>query len=163
MAEDPPDPPRKFYGLKPREFETVNGPPRTAPAGAQSPLPDAGIPPAAAAPITVGDLTRAAAGSAPALGTHGPVNRANDVHALLALNRERAEAGGSNEVILKTPRASRRKRDYWFLVIATNLGLLGFLALTGGFNAVTILLGLGLGVMITAALTWLMWFVMDPY
>ena len=34
MSEDPPDPPRKFYSLKPREFDAINGPPRTAPTDA---------------------------------------------------------------------------------------------------------------------------------
>ena len=160
---DVPDPPRKFYGLKPREFDYVNGPPRTFAPEEVPTEPDPGITSAPAGPITVEALRLVAAGDKPLLGHNQPATRANDVHGLLAANRQRALRSGEFALTPQPKRVSRRKRDYWTLVLISNVGILGFMALLGGFNLLMMLVGLGAGLFLTAALTWIMWFVMDDY
>ena len=163
MSEDPVDPPRKFYSLKPREFDAVNGPSRTASDEASLARPDPGIAPAASGPITVAGLNRIAAGQAPALGNSPPVNHPNDVHGLLELNRRRAEASGEFTLKEPPPRRSRRKRDFWMLVGLANLFCVGFTAAVSGGSPIVMLYGLACGGFMTAALIWIMWFVMDDY
>ena len=160
---DPVDPPRKFYGLKPRDYDSVNGPPRPPPVDNVPAGPDPGIAPAPAGPITVHDLRAAAAGAQPLLGTNAPVNRPNEVHGLLNLNRQRAQQADRDKIIISPPRASRRKRDYWLLVACAFGGCIGFTGLVSGFSATVMLFGLGAGLFLSLALTWIMWFVMDDY
>jgi hypothetical protein len=163
MPNDPIDPPRKFYGLKPRTFDAVNGPPGAAPAEPLAPCPDPGIAPTAAGPITVEALNHAAAGQLPALGINGPVNHANEVHDILELNRRRAAASGEFTLKEQPPRHSRRKRDFWLLVLLANLFCVGFTAAVSRFSPIVMLYGFACGVFMTAALVWIMWFVMDDY
>jgi len=163
MSDELSDPPRKFYGLKPREFDAVNGPPRPPAADALPSGPDPGIAAAPSGPITVQALNRAAAGTRPALGANGPAARSNEVHDLLEVNRRKARASGEFVLGYIPPRASRRKRDYWILVILANGGSIGFMGLVTRFDAAAMLGGLVGGLFLTAALTWIMWFVMDNY
>ena len=163
MAEDPIDPPRKFYGLKPREFDAVNGPPRAAPADERVPRPDPGITHIASGPITVEALNRTAAGQTPALFVNGPVNHANEVHDLLELNRRRGATSGEFTLKPQPPRRSRRKRDFWLLVFLANLFCVGSTAAVSGFSPIVVLYGLACGMFMTAALVWIMWFVIDDY
>lgn len=116
---DEPDPQRKFYQLKPTEFERVNAP--RPPAADSSTAPDPG--PASATPdarIDVRDLNRQAIGSAPLLGVNAPVNRANEVHEMLRGNLAVEDAAGLNDLKALPPKRSRRRRDFWMLVIGTN-------------------------------------------
>ena len=163
MSDELSDPPRKFYGLKAREFDAVNGPPRPPAPDALPAGPDPGITAAASGPITVEALNRAAAGTQPILGPNGPAARPNDVHDLLELNRRKARAAGEFDLNYIPPRASRRKRDYWILVILANGGSIGFMGLITRFDAAAMLGGLAGGLFLTFALTWIMWFVMDNY
>lgn len=160
---DPVDPPRKFYGLKPRDYDTVNGPPRPPPADTLPAGPDPGIAPAAAGPITVQNLRAVAAGSQPLLGVNAPVNRPNDVHGLLNLNRQRDRQAAADVIIISAPRPSRRKRDFWLLVVLINGGCVGFTGLITHFDLAVMMFGLGAGLFLTIALAWIMWFVMDNY
>lgn len=100
---DEPDPPRKFYKLKAAEFEVVN-----APLGSPS---DPGA-------IDIHDLVRQANAAPPPTAPAAP--QINEVHALLHLNLRRANAAGLNKVTMPAARPSRRKRDYWLLMIAGN-------------------------------------------
>lgn len=151
MAES--DPPRKFYQLKPKEFERVN-----PPAGeAADPASEPGAPRAAAdGPVDVREMARQAAAGAPLLGGNAPANRANDVHAMLRENHERANAEGLNELAPKTRRASRRKRDYIVTSLAGNALLVAAIWLQPVFAIAGIIL-------FNIGLTWIMWFVMDDY
>ena len=146
---DEPDPPPKSYGFKSREFDILNPPTGT---------------PQASAPIRVDDLLRQAAASKP--GGVPPVKSRpveNDVHAVLRENLLRANLSGLNELKPLVKRPSRRKRDFWFLMISGNL-FLGFLAIVMGitnpFVFASAIAGMG---MLTASLTWVMWFIMDDY
>jgi hypothetical protein len=161
MSDDPIDPPRKFYGLKPRTFDAVNEPTHR---DTRPTAPDPGI--AAAAdikPITVQALNLAAAGKQPALGFNGPVNRANEVHDRLELNRRQARRSGAFELKPLPPRRSRRTRDFWLMVIVVNLFCVGVTAAVSRFNPLVMLCGFSCGCFFIAVLGWVMWFVMNDY
>jgi hypothetical protein len=116
--QDDPDPPRKFYGLKPKEFERVNA---GTPPPAEKISADPGIVPADTGPIDVNDLIRSGAGNGPALGWHKVANRENEIHGILRDNLARANAAGLNEVLPMTRKYRRRRRDYLVLIIGGNL------------------------------------------
>ena len=150
VMPDEPEPPRKFYEFKPNEFETVNPPTHVA-----QPTP----------PINVAGLIRQANSAKPGgVARASPASQANDVHGILNENLARANAAGLNELAPKPKRPSGRKRDYLFLMISGNVmcALLAFLS--GGVGNPMIFVGAigGMG-LLTAALTWVMWFVMDDY
>lgn len=157
------EPSRKYYDLKPRDYDTVNGPPRLTPTEAAPTGPDPGITPATAGPITVENLRAAAVGSQPLLGANAPLNRPNEVHGLLNLNRQREQQAERDKIIISPKRASRRNRDFWLLVACAFGGCIGFTGLVSGFNPAVMLFGLGAGLFLSLALTWIMWFVMDDY
>jgi hypothetical protein len=152
---DDSDPPRRFYELKPKEFERVNKPSReTSPFSSAA---DPGIGPGVPAPIDVRDLARQATGRGPLLdGTNAPANRANDVHTMLRENLDAANAGGLNEVAPKPKRGSRRSRDYFFAVVAGNALLVIGTAIQPVFG------GAGL-ILYNIGLAWVMFVVMDDY
>lgn len=158
---DDPDPPRKFYALKPKEFERVND----APASASPPdlRTDPGIPTAAVRRIDVRELARQAAAPGRLLdGTNAPANRRNDVHGVLRDNFTHAEAAGLNDVVLPSKRRSRRKRDYWLVMSIVN-GFFAFWAFGPYGNAVTLVYGIGGMAAFTTAFTWVMFFIVDDY
>ena len=72
-----------------------------------------------------------------------------------------AESAGINELVLKKV-VSRRKRDYWIMLIAGNALIVGGVALAR-FNPISLIFGVSGVVMLSLALTWVMWFVMDDY
>lgn len=185
---DAPTPPRKFYALKAREFERVNAPVASPPAGANPDAPSGSQPPAAPpAPLDTRELARIAAGHAPLLSANAPANRPNDVHALLAGNHASAEAAGLNTVAPAPRRRSKRRRDYGLLLLGGNgliftlyatqivlgfqvqclaakmpfefFNLLAWAARTPAFYALP-----AIGILFySAALTWVMFHVMEDY
>ena len=93
-------------------------------------------------------------------GTDVP-SAAHDVYAILRANRTREQDHRLGEVEIKTVK-SRRRRDYWRLLLGTNL----FLALIAWFGRenLFVLVSAAAGVVISSiGLTWVMWFVMDDY
>lgn len=86
---------------------------------------------------------------------------AHDVHAMLRENRAVEEQAGFDEVIVR-PVKSRRKRDFWLMLIVGNLVIIGA-TLLSGLNPVTLLFGFAGLIMLSLGLTWIMWFVMDDY
>lgn len=92
-----------------------------------------------------------------------PPPPANDVFAIRRELREREKTGGGD--LLRPPERparSRRRRDYWFLLAAGNLGFV-VLAGLGSLNAVALVYTFSGIVLYTVGLTWVMWFVMDDY
>lgn len=150
---DESDPPRKFYQLKPKEFDRVNPPPSVSATPETS---SASAPSPASGPIDVRDLARRASAGAPLLKGNSPANRETDVHALLRQNHERATAQGLNDVAAKPKRASKRKRDYILTSLIGNGLLLVSLTLQPIFAAAGLII-------FNLGLTWIMWFVMDDY
>jgi hypothetical protein len=142
-----PEPPRREFHFKPTEFEVTNRPVNATPADA---------------PIDVRQLYRQ--GATPSPPTHAgtkPAPAENDVHDILRANLARAQAKGQNEVI-PVRRVSRRKRDYWLLLIGGNLTVVGLVLLLQK-NFVTLVFGFSAMILVSIALTWIMWFVMDDY
>ena len=123
---DEPDPPRKFYGFKPREFETANTPRPSPPPPTSAPRPDPGIVRVSDARIEVRDLSRLAATGQPLLSAPPAPVRENEVHAILRENLAVADAAGLNEVTIdprhRTPH-QRRVRRFWIVLIAVNVPL----------------------------------------
>ena len=85
----------------------------------------------------------------------------NDVYAVLAQNRAVAQKHGQNEVVFKQVR-SRRKRDYWLLIVPSNL-LLAILTWQGRDNPFILVCGLTGMVLVSLGITWIMWQVMNDY
>ena len=142
----PPEAPRRTFGFKPTEFDRTNRPldgrDDTPAVDARVLCRQAAVPPAGAPPV-----------AAPAK---------NEVHAMLQDNLARASEAGDYEVDLRPKRPSRRRRDYWLLLITVNLGLAGAMAFFGR-NIFTLVCG-GAGIVLcSVGLTWIMWFVMDDY
>jgi len=159
MPADEPDPPRKFYDFKPREFERVNAPAnephRPAPPARPAAAPDP------ARPITVREIIAQANAGAPPAANAG-VAAENDVHGILQHNLRRANAAGLNKLELRPPRPSRRKRDYLAAMTAGNVFFLS-IALIGHGSPILFVCGLSGAGMFSAGVTWIMWGVMDRY
>ncbi|HVU34715.1 MAG TPA: hypothetical protein VHE61_14880 [Opitutaceae bacterium] len=157
---DAPEPPRQFYGFKPREFERANAPRPDAPsAPAQTPPPED-----PSARIDIHELHRQAGTPGPVLSPGTKPVAENEVHAILRDNAASEKAAGLHEVAPLPPRRSRRKRDYAVVMLAAN-GLLAILA-TYAFRTSNVIMFVssiaGIG-MISAAITWVMWFIVDDY
>ena len=80
---------------------------------------------------------------------------------MLRENVAREKALGLNEVIPRR-RPSRRKRDYWLLLVGGNLLVLGAVSVMQR-NIVTLAFGFSAMVFCSLALTWIMWVVLDDY
>jgi hypothetical protein len=146
---EPDDPPRKVYGFKERDFKRDN-----APASAAPPPPTvkelammSGTPPV--------DSSRRKA--APTAKPGDP----NDVYAVLRENQRLAKQHGLNEVEIKKIK-SRRKRDFWLVLVGGNLAIIGAVVLTN-INVVTVIFGLAGLIVFSIGLSWIMWQVMDRY
>ena len=93
----------------------------------------------------------------------GPPPPANDIFAIQREIRAREIASGMDELKpVGTPRRSRRRRDYWLLLLGGNGAIIGLAALVG-FNPMTIVYAFAGVVLWTVGLTWVMWFVMGDY
>jgi hypothetical protein len=98
----------------------------------------------------------------PLPGEPQPPTTSQDVHAILRDNLDRANEAGLNALTAQERRPSRRKRDYWTLLLIGNAffgcGLAYF-----GLQSVPGIFALGGMIFFSGALTWVMWFVMDNY
>ena len=85
----------------------------------------------------------------------------HDVYAILQQNRSIEQKAGLNEVEIR-PVRSRRKREYWLLLLLGN-ALFGLVGWEGREN-VFVLVCTGAGIVVfSLGLTWVMWFVMNDY
>ena len=159
---DEPDPPRKFYGFKPSEFEAANEPPRSpSPAADTPPAPDPGIVPVHGDRIDVRELARIATGDGPALGPNTVANRPNEVHAILRDNLARANAAGLNDVSLRQ-RRSRRLRDYLIAVTLLN-GPLGGAVWFFRREPIMLIPIVAAFIFFNIRFAWHVWAIMDDY
>jgi hypothetical protein len=133
---DEPDPPRKFYKLGEAKFQRVNE----------------------AAPPPIEGAISGAAGNAPP----APPPLPNDVHRILLENRAIDHEAGLYDLAPKPKRKSRRKRDYWILMFLFN-GLCGLAIAHFGLLTIPGMYAFAGMIMVSAGLTWVMWFIMDDY
>ena len=150
------DPPRKFYELKPRAFETVNKPLRAAPPGGVP------LPPTQGAKIEVQDLYNQAQTPGPILTLGRTIGSENEVNTILKDNLAHANAAGLNTLTFKRKRRSRRTRDYFLVVIPLN-AFFAFVAFGPYSNAAVLMYGFAGIILSTVGLTGGMFFVMDEY
>jgi len=125
--------------------------------------PDPGIAPAASGLNYGRESPRRRDRLATALGFNASSIAATKCTACSNLNRQRAQQAERDKIIISPPRPSRRKRDFWMLVVLVNGGCVGFTGLVTHFDLAVMMFGLGAGLFLTVALTWIMWFVMDNY
>lgn len=144
---EPDDPPRKNYDFKERAFQRDN------------PL-SSEVPPMP----TAAELARMAghAPTQPRLQREAKADDPNDVLAVLEQNRAVERKHGQDELEFKVPRKSRRKRDFWLMMVFGNLSIVGSVAVAR-FNPISLIFGLAGVVVLSLSLTWIMWFIMDEY
>ncbi|AOS44574.1 hypothetical protein Verru16b_01637 [Lacunisphaera limnophila] len=150
------DPPRKHYGFKEREFKRDNViTPGAAPLPTTKDL-------AIAAGTRPNPAARPAAPKAD-LSAVGPAKAddPNDVYAVLQANRRAAQQHGLGEIEIKAVK-SRRKREFWLLIVGGNVAILGGVFLSG-INVITVVFGLAGLIIFSLGLSWVMWQVMDKY
>jgi hypothetical protein len=143
---DEPDPPRKHYGFKEREFKRDN-----VDTPGQAPMPTA-----RELAMTAGSHHNPAARK-----VEGKADDPNDILAVLQQNRLAAKKHGLNEVEIKEIK-SRRKREFWILIVGGNLAIIGAVFFSG-INVITVIFGLSGLILFSVALSWIMWQVMDRY
>ncbi len=141
---DPPEPPPRDFHFKSAEYERVNRPADQTSGNK---------------PVDVAQLYRAAAGPAPQ--GKKPAAAENEVHGILRANLAAENAKGLNQVVVKK-RPSRRKRDYWLLLVSWNL-LVAVIVIGQRGNHIVLTLGVSAAVFVSVALTWIMWGIMDNY
>jgi hypothetical protein len=162
---DEADPPRKNYGFKEREFKRDNRRASSAP-----PMPTAQD---LAKLADVGGALRSDGSTAGGKQTSGhkappTSNNAkrgdpNDVHAVLAANREVEKKFGGDAVKITTT-GSRKKRDYWLVFITLEVVFGGVVALgIKQSNPFFLVFGLTGMVIFGIAITWIMWQLVDRY
>lgn len=166
---DVPDPPRKFYGFKPREFTRVNSPSEPPAAAPTPPEPGESAAPAAAAfdpnaRIDLQELVRTGAGDRSQLGSNKVANRANDVHGILRQNLAHDQAAGHYDLgPLDDSVRRRRIRRYWITIAVIDIPLGAFAYYVGHEAAVPFVFAIAAIAFITARLTWQTFFLRTHY
>ena len=142
---EPDDPPPKVYGFKEREFKRDNATGR------------------ADAPPTAKELAMMAGPvvKSPRGATGPKAGDPNDVFAAMQKNRAVEKKHGLDQVDIVVVK-SRRKRDFWLVLVGGNLAIIGLVAVLG-LNVMTVIFGLAGLIIFSAGLSWIMWQVMDRY
>lgn len=143
---EPDDPPPKTYGFKDRAFKREN-----------VRLPDAApVPTVRDHAIMAGPVVRSSKGAT------GPKSGdPNDVFTHLQGNRAVEKRHGLDEIEIRKIK-SRRKRDFWLLLVGGNLAIVAGVAFSG-FNVISVIFGLAGLVLFSLGVSWVMWQVMDKY
>lgn len=140
---DEPDPPRKIYGLKSAQhFTRVNETTDTPSNG----------------PTDVQGFIESANRTDLATKANAPVNRANEVHAMLQLNLQRAAAAGLHQVSTAAdPRRRKRILTFW-IALGFIDGPLGVFAWKIGHEAaIPFVCAIGAMAMFTGVMIWRTW------
>jgi hypothetical protein len=164
--QDEPDPPRKVYGFKPREFERANrtAPPVPPPAATESPAPDPGIPSSAAGKIDVRELIRTGAGEGSQLGKNAVANRANEIHVILRENLKHDQAAGHYDLgTLDDSKRRIRIRNYWIAIVAFDTPFALFAFWIGHGAAIPFVCSIAAIALFTSYLTWQTFFLRTHY
>jgi hypothetical protein len=162
--QDQPDPPRKVYGFKPREFDRANAPRPTDPSEPTAPLPDPGIVAADPGKIDVNELIRAGAGAGRQLGSNAVVNRENEVHGILRENLKKDLAAGHYDLgVLDDSKRRRRIRNYWIAMVLLNVPLGSYAFWIGHEMAIPFVCAISAMTFISVRLTWETFFLRTHY
>ena len=94
--------------------------------------------------------------------TTTPTPAPTDVYQVLGDNLARENAAGMNVVKPVPKRPSRRKRDFWLVLIGGNLAIMASVGFTS-INVMTVIYGFAGVILLSSGLIWIMWFVMDDY
>jgi hypothetical protein len=161
--QDEPDPPRKFYGFKPKEFDRANTVP-PAPAPEQPVKPDPGIAPAIDQKIDVHELIRAGATPGQQLSSNQLRHRANEVHDILRENYQRELAARGYDVgLLDGSKPRKRIRNYCLAMLLINFPLGLAAAFSGPRDPIPFVCSIGAMAMLSAWLTWNTFFFRTHY
>jgi hypothetical protein len=165
--QDEPEPPRKIYGFKPREFERANPTPPAAPVDPAAPAPDPGIPAADSGKIDVNELIRAGAGTGRQLGNNTPAPCENEIHGILRENLQRDIAAGAYELgALDDSKRRRRIRNYWIALVAIDVPLGAFTVWVGHDSQAAVIpfvCSIAAIALFTSYLTWQTFFLRTHY
>lgn len=92
-----------------------------------------------------------------------PTPAANDVFAIRQELRAREIAAGMDTLKpADRPSSTKRRRDYWLLLLGGNLAIVGTAAVVG-LNVMTVVYAFAGVILYTIGLTWTVWFVMGRY
>jgi hypothetical protein len=167
VMQDEPDPPRKFYGFKPTEFDRANAAPpesQSAPTQPVTPAPDPGIARAIDRKIDIHELIRAGATPPRQPGSEPLPQRPNEVHDILRENRQRELAAGRYDLgPLDDSKRRKRIRHYWLAMILINVPLGCAAASFGPGAAIPFVCSIGGMGMLSAWLTWNTFFLRTHY
>jgi hypothetical protein len=94
--------------------------------------------------------------------TTAPTPAPTDVYQVLRDNLARENAAGMNVVKPVPKRPSRRKRDFWLMLVLGNLAIAATVHLAGG-SVTSNLFGLAGILLLSVSLIWVMWFAVDDY
>ena len=94
--------------------------------------------------------------------TATPTPAPTDVYQLLQDNLARENAAGMNVVKPVPKRPSRRKRNFWLMLVLGNLTIAATVHLAGG-SVMSNLFGFAGIILLSVSLVWVMWFVLDDY
>jgi uncharacterized integral membrane protein len=142
---EPDDPPPKTYGFKEREFKRDNA---TGPAAAP--------PTAKELAMMAGPVVKSPKGA-----TGPKADDPNDVYAAMQKNRAVEKKHGLDQMEIREVK-SRRKKDYWIMMIGGNIAIVATV-LFAGPNVVSVLFGFAGVILFSVSATWIMWQVMDRY
>ena len=160
--QDEPEPPRKTYGFKPRDFERAN--PAPAQPTSELPAPDPGISAASDEKISVHDLIRAGAGQGSQLGSNKVGNRENDIHEVLRANLASDQAAGHFDLgTLDDSKRRRRIRNYWIGIVAFDTPFALFAFWIGHGAAIPFVCSIAAMALFTSYLTWQTFFLRTHY
>jgi hypothetical protein len=161
--QDEPDPPRRFYGFKPTEFDRANPVPSGS-APEQPVKPDPGIVPAPDRKIDLHEVIRAGAIPTKQPGSPPSPPPTNEVHDILRENRRRELAAGWYEVgPLDDSKRRKRILNYCLAMLLINVPL-GLTAVSvGPGSAIPFVCSIGAMGMVSAWLTWNTFFLRTHY
>jgi hypothetical protein len=161
--QDEPDPPRKIYGFKPREFDRAN--PTAAPApAAEAPSASPATSPAPSEKIDIHQLIRTGADLSGKLGSNAVANRDNEVHSMLRANLARDVAAGHYDLgTLDDSKRRRRIRNYWIAIVAFDTPFALFAFWIGHSAAIPFVCSIAAIALFTSYLTWQTFFLRTHY
>ncbi len=161
---DESDPPRKFFQLKPKEFQAVNEGVPPPPEIDETATPDRGPNAADTGRIDVRDHFKQAGAPQPVVPPGARREKENDVQKLLREQFARDQAAGQYELgPLDDSKRRRRIRNYWIAIAVINIPLGLFAYRIGHGLAIPFVCAIAGMALATSWLTWQTFFLRTEY